>query len=130
MQQLIVSHLHSGAEDAHDTVSSFLYPSLLQTVRVLAQSEGYGPIRIESYKFPVNNAAATFGGSHLQYVDYDRSMFANFMSNDAPASDMVTGMGEMIENVVNLKGDAVGKRNGWSETPTGAHYSNTGELYI
>lgn len=96
-----------------------------KTVRVLAQSEGYGPIRIESYKFPVNNAAATFGGSHLQYVDYDRSMFADFMSNDAPASDMVTGMGEMIENVVNLKGDAVGKRNGWSETPTGAHYSNT-----
>jgi hypothetical protein len=43
-----------------------------------------------------------------------------------PASDMVVGMGEMIENVVNLKGELVGKRNGESETPVGVHYSNTG----
>ncbi len=97
-----------------------------KTVRVVVQSEGYGPIRIESYKYPVNDGAATFGGSHIQYVDYDRSKFASFMESDMPASDMVTGMGEMVERVVNLKGELVGKRNGWSETSVGAHYSNTG----
>lgn len=70
-----------------------------KTVRVVVQSEGYGPIRIESYKFPVNDGAATFGGSHIQYVDYDREKFSTFMSADIPASDMVVGMGEMIEKV-------------------------------
>ena len=97
-----------------------------KTVRVIVQSEGYGPLKVEAYDFPVNNGTATFGGSHLQYVDYDRTKFASFMSLDMPASDMVVGMGEMIENVVNLKGELVGKRNGESETPVGVHYSNTG----
>ena len=44
------------------------------------------------------------------------------------ASEMVVGMGEMIEKVYNLKGELVGKRNGWSETKVGVHYSNTGKL--
>jgi len=103
-----------------------------KTLRVIVQSEGYGPLRIESYKFPVNDGAATFGGSHIQYVDYDRTNFARFMSSDMPASDMVVGMGEMVERVFNLKGEPVGKRNGWSETTVGAHYSNTGmeECYV
>ncbi|KAL3780905.1 hypothetical protein ACHAW5_010740 [Stephanodiscus triporus] len=100
-----------------------------KTVRVLVQSEGYGPLKIEAYDYPVNNGTATFGGSHIQYVDYDRTMFASFMSNDMPASDMVVGMGEMIENVINLKGELVGRRNGYSETLVGAHYSNTGMLF-
>ena len=76
----------------------------------------------------MNDGAATFGGSHIQYVDYDRSKFAAYMEADMPASDMVVGMGEMIEKVVNLKGEPVGKRNGESETAVGAHYGNTGEF--
>jgi hypothetical protein len=50
------------------------------------------------------------------------------MSTDMPASDMVVGMGEMIEKVINLKGEPVGKRNGESETVIGAHYGNTGKF--
>eukprot|EP00986_Skeletonema_menzelii_P002778 scaffold790_cov149-Skeletonema_menzelii.AAC.23 len=96
-----------------------------KTVRVVVQSEGYGPLRIESYNWPVNDGAASFGGSHVQYVDYDRSLFAKYMSTEMPASDMVVGMGEMIQRVVNLKGEPVGKRNGESETAVGAHYGNT-----
>lgn len=95
------------------------------TVRVVVQSEGYGPLRIESYDWPVNDGACTFGGSHVQYVDYDRTKFASFMEADMPASDMVTGMGEMVEHVINLKGEKVGKRNGWNNTAVGAHYGNT-----
>ena len=50
------------------------------------------------------------------------------MSNpDTPASDMVIGMGEMVDKMVNLKGEPVGKRNGDSETIVGAHYGNTGK---
>jgi hypothetical protein len=77
------------------------------------------------YKYPVNNGTASFGGSHVIYVDYDRDSLSTFMTNEDAASNMVTGMGNMIENVINLKGEMVGPRNGESETPVGAHFGNT-----
>lgn len=40
---------------------------------------------------------------------------------------MVTGMGEMVMRMYNLKGEEVGTRNGMSATTVGAHYSNTDE---
>ena len=80
-----------------------------------------------SYAYSVNDGKATFGGSHIQYVDYIREAFSTFMESDSPASNMVTGMGQMVETVYNLKGELVGPRNGVSDTPTGAHYSNTDE---
>lgn len=95
------------------------------TVRIIVQSEGYGPLRIESFKYPVNGGNVTFGGSHIQFVDYNRMSLSTFMENDDAASTMVTGAGEMVEKVVNLKGEMVGPRNGESETKIGAHYSNT-----
>jgi hypothetical protein len=73
----------------------------------------------------VNEGTATFSGSHVQYVDYSRESLKDFMAYDEPASKMVTGMGEAIEYVVNLKGEAVGPRTRGGPTPTGAHYGNT-----
>lgn len=96
-----------------------------QTVRVIVQSESYGPLRFETFSYPVNGGAASFTGSHVQYVDYDRDMMAKFMHADQPASEMVVGMGEMIDKVYNLKGELVGARNGTDPTTTGAHYGNT-----
>lgn len=96
-------------------------------VRLVVQSEGYGPLRNESYPFSVNNGKAKIAGSHIQYVDYLREEFSSFMSSGDPASSMVTGMGEMIERMYNLKGEEVESRNGTSGTTTGAHYSNTDE---
>lgn len=78
-----------------------------------------------SYAYKVNGGKASIAGSHVQYVDYDRGMFANFMESSLPASRMVTGMGEMVERMYNLKGEEVGRRNGTGETTVGAHYSNT-----
>ncbi len=53
------------------------------------------------------------------------------MSNpDTPASDMVIGMGEMVDKMVNLKGEPVSKRNGDSETIVGAHYGNTSKSCV
>jgi len=85
-----------------DGIGSYLVDRT--TVRVIAQSESYGPLRLESYPFPVNDGLATFTGSHVQYVDYDRFRLSNFMSKDRPASDMVKGMGEVITKAYNLKG--------------------------
>ena len=95
------------------------------TVRLLVQSESYGPLRYESYPFPVNNKAATFTGSHVQYADYDRKKLSKFMSDSGPASDFLVGFGEMIEASYNLKGEPVGPRSKSGPTTTGAHYSNT-----
>ena len=78
------------------------------------------------YHFKVNDGAE-ITGSHIQYVDYDRAKFSTFMENDSAASEMVTGMGEMIEKMINLKGEPVGLRNKWGKDPVtsyGAHYGN------
>lgn len=95
------------------------------TVRVIVQSESYGPLRYETFKFPVNGGAANFTGSHVQYVDYDRDMLGQFMHSDKSAAEMVVGMGEMIETAYNLKGEMIGARNGSGPTTFGAHYGNT-----
>jgi hypothetical protein len=58
-------------------------------------------------------------------VDYSRESLKDFMKFDEPASQMVTGMGEAIENVVNLKGEMVGPRTRGGPTVAGAHYGNT-----
>lgn len=62
------------------------------TVRVVVQSESYGPLRYEAYPFPVNNEMATFTGSHIQYVDYGREALSTFMDSDVPASDFVSAL--------------------------------------
>lgn len=95
------------------------------TVRVIVQSESYGPLRYETFKFPVNDGEAYFTGSHVQYVDYDREMMSKFMHTKKPASEMVVGAGEMIEHVYNLKGEPIGPRNGLENTTAGAHFGNT-----
>lgn len=94
------------------------------TVRVVVQSESFGPLLQETFQFPVNGGAANFTGSHVQFVDYDRKMLSEFMQADTPASKMVVGMGEMIETAYNLKGELIGPRNGLDATKTGAHYGN------
>ena len=107
------------------------YLSNDHTVRVVVQRESYLPGITsrpsqmgESYPFYVNGGTASFTGSHVQYVDYDRDMLKEFMEKDHPASDMVTGSGELIKNSVNLKGELVGPRNKEGPTEKGAHFSN------
>jgi hypothetical protein len=95
-----------------------------ETVRVVVQSESYGPLQFESYPIFVNDGAATFSGSHVQYVDYSRESMATFMESSEPASMMVSGMGEVIKNVINLKGEPVGPRVRGGPTTVGAHYGN------
>jgi len=111
------------------------------TARVLVQSESYGPIKNgyensgnylitgqnwETYPFPVNGKTASFTGSHIHYVDYDRQKLADYMSNSDSAASMVKSAGNVIENAFNLKGEAVGPRAAaGSPTTFGAHYGCT-----
>ncbi|EJK67681.1 hypothetical protein THAOC_11255 [Thalassiosira oceanica] len=98
------------------------------TLRVVVQSESYGPVtRYETWPYPTNkdSGLATFTGSHVQYTDFDRLGLSNFMHHDGPASDIVKGFGQVATTYYNLAGDRVGPRNGEDATPSGAHYSNT-----
>ena len=94
------------------------------TVRIIFQSESYGPMYYESYPFIVNPDGVSFTGSHVMYVDYDRDGLARFMSHGESAEGLVKDAGNLIESVVNLKGNLVEKRSedGCTAHP---HYSNT-----
>ena len=103
------------------------------TVRVVFQSESYGGLNWwcgpadastprptaarlgcgDSYPFMINSNGASFTGSHVMYVDYDRLGLANFMSPGAPeaAVSIVKGAGNAVKNAYNLKGQLIGKRN-------------------
>ncbi|MCP9858792.1 MULTISPECIES: calcium-binding protein [unclassified Cyanobium] len=48
-----------------------------------------------------------FTGSHVHYIDYERSKFADFLNNDSPASDMVLGSGHLFNTVYNVFGEVV-----------------------
>lgn len=78
-----------------------------------------------SVPFPVNDGAASFTGSHVQYVDYDRMGLSTFMDYENPASDFVVGSGEVIKYAYNLKGELIGPRNREGPTEVGAHFGNT-----
>ena len=94
------------------------------TVRIVFQSESYGPMLYEAYPFIVNPDGASFTGSHVMYVDYDRDGLARFMSHGESAEGMVKDAGNLIESVYNLKGNLVEKRSedGCTEHP---HYTPT-----
>jgi hypothetical protein len=78
-----------------------------------------------SWASPVNEGAALFGGSHINYVDYDRELFAKYMDKSGPANKMVVGMGQHIKRAYNVKNELISRRVRGGRTPVGAHLSNT-----
>jgi hypothetical protein len=100
------------------------------TVRVVFQSESYGPLSAqESYPFIVNEkSGASFTGSHVMYVDYDREMLSRFMENTESAEHMVLGSGEVVKAAYNLKGQLIEPRSTTGACCSPApHFSNTDE---
>ena len=73
----------------------------------------------------MNNGAALIGGSHVQYVDYDRELFSQYMEKTYAASHMVVGAGQHIKKAYNVKGEPIGRRNRNGPTKVGAHYGST-----
>ena len=103
------------------------------TVRLIYQSEAYGQLvtsNPESFPWTVNSNSASFTGSHIHYIDYDRSMLATFMDAGAPskAQGMVKGAGNAVSKAYNLKREPVGPRNrtgdGLQATTSNVHESN------
>jgi len=96
-----------------------------ETLRIVVQSESYGPLYYESYPYYVNENSASFTGSHVQYTDFDRDGLADFMKNSHPASTIIKGFGQVAHTYYNLAGELVGPRNVDGPTTHGAHFSNT-----
>lgn len=102
------------------------------TVRVIMQSESYGPLNWwcsalgcgDSYPFAVNSNGASFTGSHVMYIDYDRAQLAEFMTHEGSAAPMVKDAGNVIKSAYNLAGNMVEPRKE-SGCTTNPHYSNT-----
>merc|ERR1719197_345476 len=104
------------------------------TIRFVYQSESYGPLNwwsdirgsYDSYPFIVNPNGASFTGSHIMYIDYDREQMSNFMEHSGSAEPMVKAAGNLVTAADNLKGDLIGKRNDLGNFCSSApHFSNT-----
>ncbi len=95
------------------------------TVRVAYQSESYATLSAsegETYNWVMDNGA-TFTGSHIHTIDYDRQGFADFLDNDLPASDIFEGSGNLFSTVYNVFGEEVTGKN-TDPTDLGAKWGN------
>jgi hypothetical protein len=77
-----------------------------ETVRVAYQSESYATMSNETYP-QVMTSGATFTGSKIHAIDYDRAGFADFMSNGTAACEIFKGSGFLFDSVYNVFGDEV-----------------------
>ncbi|MGB5714914.1 MAG: esterase-like activity of phytase family protein [Waterburya sp.] len=95
------------------------------TVRVAYQSESYATLSSsEGETYPwVMESGATFTGSHIHTIDYDRAGFADFLNNDSAASEMFQGSGQLFSTVYNVFGEEVTGKN-YDTTDLGAKWGN------
>ena len=79
------------------------------TVRVAYQSESYATMSNETYGWEMESGVK-FTGSHIHTIDYDRAKFAEFLDNEAPASEMLIASGHLFDRVYNVFGEEVTKK--------------------
>lgn len=77
-----------------------------ETVRVVYQSESYGKLSTETYPWEMASGA-TFTGSHIHAIDYDRAGLAGFLDSEEAASSIVKGSGHLFSTIYNVFGDEV-----------------------
>ncbi len=95
------------------------------TIRVAYQSESYGTLTSsegETYSW-VMDSGATFTGSHVHTIDYDRASFAEFLDSHIAASEMFQGAGHLFSTVYNVFGEEVTGKN-YDPTDLGAKWGN------
>ena len=95
------------------------------TVRLAYQSESYATLESsEGETYPwVMDSGATFTGSQVHTIDYDRAGFADFLNNDTAASEIVQGSGHLFSTVYNAFGEEVTGKN-YDTSDLGAKWGN------
>ncbi|MEL6167790.1 MAG: calcium-binding protein [Pseudomonadota bacterium] len=76
------------------------------TIRLAYQSESYATMSTETYPWEMDSGV-TFTGSHIHYLDYDRTGMASFLDNDLAASEILEGSGHLFSTIYNVFGDVV-----------------------
>ncbi|MBN2629683.1 MAG: hypothetical protein JXR75_03970 [Rhodobacteraceae bacterium] len=76
------------------------------TVRLAYQSESYATMSHQTYAQKLLSGA-TFTGSHVHTIDFDRAGLADFLGTDAPASSIVKASGHLYNRVFNVFGEEV-----------------------
>ncbi len=76
------------------------------TIRVVYQSESYGTMSNQTYGWQMKSGVK-FTGSHIHTIDYNRSKFASFLTNENPASTMVESSGHLFHTIYNQFGEVV-----------------------
>ena len=79
------------------------------TIRLVYQSESYATNSNETYGW-LMESGVKFTGSHIHYIDYDRTKFASFLDNEAAASTMFKSSGHLFDRVYNVFGKEVTKK--------------------
>ncbi|MGF1457674.1 MAG: hypothetical protein ACFBSG_01465, partial [Leptolyngbyaceae cyanobacterium] len=95
------------------------------TIRVAYQSESYATLtssEAETYGW-VMDSGVSFTGSHVHTIDYDRAAFADFLNNDAAASEMFESAGHLFGTVYNVFGEEVDGKN-FDPTDLSAKWGN------
>ncbi len=113
-------HVLTGYPDGH---AAWLHDE--DTIRVVYQSESYATLTSsegETYNW-VMDSGATFTGSHVHTIDYNREAFAEFLNNDSAASEMFEGAGHLFSTVYNVFGEEVTGKN-TDPTDLGAKWGN------
>ncbi|MEL6554736.1 MAG: calcium-binding protein [Cyanobacteria bacterium J06621_11] len=80
------------------------------TVRVAYQSESYGTLSSETYGWEMESGA-TFSGSHVHTIDYDRASFANFLGSEEASIEMFEAADHLFNQVYNVFGELVTGKN-------------------
>ena len=76
------------------------------TVRMVYQSESYGTMSNETYPWPMQSGA-TFTGSHVHTIDYERDGLSAFLENDDAAATIFRGSGHLWDRTFNVFGEEV-----------------------
>ncbi|TLP49141.1 calcium-binding protein [Cohaesibacter sp. CAU 1516] len=74
------------------------------TVRIAYQSESYGPMSSETVAQKMATGA-TFTGSQVHVIDFDRIELARFLGNDKISAEIVKGSGHLYNRIFNVFGN-------------------------
>jgi len=76
------------------------------TLRIAYQSESYATMSSETYRQTMTSGAS-FTGSHVHTIDYDRVGLADYLTQGKPAAEIVEGSGHLYNRIFNVFGDEV-----------------------
>lgn len=103
---------HSGGRLTGPPDGAGVYLKDANTVRIIYQSESYGPLyKHQTFSWKANDDTVSFTGSHIHFVDFDRQKLKLYMQTKDTPADIVIDSGNAVKKIYNLDRKLVGPRN-------------------